>query len=96
LVGDYFSEILHRLRSLDFQTFVLTKLNFSEEVELRDEKAITKVTSGLLKLIYPNLSVTDQDFREIVDIAVEFRQTIVDQLHIMDPEFKMKKISYSL
>jgi len=96
LVGDYFSEILHRLRFLDFQTFVSTKLNFSEEVELRDEKAITKVTSGLLKLIHPNLSMTNQEFREIADIAVEFRQTIVDQLHIMDPEFKMKKISYSL
>lgn len=96
LVGDYFSEILHRLRSLDFQTFVSRKIEFSEEVELRDEKAIIRVSSGLLKLIYPNLSITDHDLREIVDIAVEFRQRIVDQLHIMDPEFKKKRIQYSL
>jgi len=96
LVGDYFSEILHRLRSLDFQTYISNKLDFSEEVELRDEKAIIRISSGLLKLIHPNLDVSEQDLREIVDLAVEYRQTIVDQLHVMDPEFKEKKLKYSL
>jgi len=96
LVGDYFSEILHRLRSLDFQTYISGRLDFSEEVELRDEKAIIRVSSGLLKLICPNLSITNRDLKELIDIAVEFRQRIVDQLYIMDPEFKEKKIGYSL
>jgi len=96
LVGDYFSEILHKLRSLDFQTYVSRKIEFSEEVELRDEKAIIKVSSGLLKLIYPNLDITDHELKEIVNISVEFRQMIVNQLHLMDPEFKKKKIQYWL
>lgn len=96
LVGDYFSEILHRLRSLDFQTYISNKLDFSEEVELRDEKAIIRISSGLLKLIHPTLNITQQDLRRIVDFAVEYRQIIVDQLHLMDPEFKEKKLKYSL
>ena len=96
LVGDYFSEILHRFRQLNFRTFFSEKIDFSEEVELRDEKAIIRISSGFLKLIHPTLNVTHNDLREIVDLAVNYRQKIVDQLCLSDPEFKKKKIKYSI
>jgi ATP-dependent Lon protease len=96
LVGDYFCEILHRFRSLDFQTILSSRLDFSPEVELRDEKAILKTASGLIKLVYPTFMFSESELKEILDIAVEYRQMIVDQLHLMDPEFKDKQLSYSL
>ena len=71
-------------------------MDFSPEVELRDEKAILKTASGLIKLVYPTLIFSETELKEILDTAVEYRQTIVDQLHLMDPEFKDKKLSYSL
>jgi ATP-dependent Lon protease len=96
LVGDYFCEILHRLRSLDFQTIIASKINFSSDVELRDEKAILKIASGMLKLLHPHLMYSDFELKEVIDLAVEYRQTIVDQLHMMDSEFKDKRLDYSL
>jgi len=96
LVGDYFCEILHRFRALDFQTILSSRVDFSPEVELRDEKAILKTASGLIKLVYPTLMFSESELKEILDTAVKYRQTIVDQLYLMDPEFKDKKISYSL
>lgn len=96
LVGDYFCEILHRFRSLDFQTILSSRVDFSPEVEIRDEKAILKTASGLIKLVYPTLMFSESELKEILDTAVEYRQTIVDQLHLMDPEFKDKKLTYSL
>jgi len=60
------------------------------------KKPLSVYPADCSKLIHLNLDVSEQDFRELVNLAVEYRQTIVDQLHLMDPEFEEKKLKYSL
>lgn len=96
-VTDYFAEILHELRKkTEFYYQV------SEGVELsnvtgRDEKAIRKLTSGILKLISPHGEIDDRVLKLALDLAVEYRQRIADWLHFMRPgEYERKKIGYKI
>lgn len=70
LISDYFGEVLHRLRSIDYRGYLANKIKFLDEVELRDEKAILKIASGLIKLIFPNLNMSKEELKMIIDIAV--------------------------
>ena len=50
--------------------------------------------SGLLKLIYPHGQVTDPELEELLLLALEGRQRIRDQLHLMAPgEYYPVKVS---
>ena len=44
-----------------------------------------KTSSGLLKLLYPNGQVTDEELEEILSLSCELRQRIREQLHFMAP-----------
>ncbi len=99
-ITDYFCEIMHELRKLD----VLSKLRdrfelidqagTSSGLSGRDQRAVMKVTAGLLKLLYPNGIVTDAELAEVLDISMEYRQRVRDQLHLMAPgEYDQIKIS---
>jgi ATP-dependent Lon protease len=96
-VTDYFAEVLHELRKkTEFYYYI------SEEVELsnvtgRDEKAIKRIASGLLKLISPHGEFKEEELKIALDLAVEYRQRIADWLHFMRPgEFERKKIGYKV
>ena len=41
--------------------------------------------SGLLKLMYPHGEVTDEQLGELLDVALEGRQRVRNQLHLMAP-----------
>jgi ATP-dependent Lon protease len=51
----------------------------------RDQRAIHKTASGLLKLLYPNGHVTDTELEEVLLLACELRQRVRQQLHLMAP-----------
>jgi ATP-dependent Lon protease len=56
--------------------------------DLRDRKAIMRLASGYLKLLFPDLKATPEEFREhCVVPAVELRQRVRDELHKMDSEY---------
>lgn len=57
--------------------------------DLRDVRAILKLASGFLKLLFPDLSTaTESEFvRYCLEPAVALRQRLRDQLHYLDPEF---------
>jgi ATP-dependent Lon protease len=64
-------------------------------VDRRDQIAIERVASGLLKLLAPHGEISDEDLRLALDTAVEYRQRIADWLHYMQPgEWPIKKIGY--
>jgi ATP-dependent Lon protease len=89
--ADYIGEIFHTLRSrVEFDKFVEDRSYFIGTSDLRDKKAIMKMASGFLKLLFPNLtSVTDADFiKHCLEPAIALRQRVRDQLHYLDPEFK--------
>ncbi|MHA1248538.1 MAG: BREX system Lon protease-like protein BrxL [Candidatus Helarchaeota archaeon] len=98
LISDYFCEVLHEARKLDFRSIIKKIVSFGDEVDIRDEKSIEKIASGLLKILLPNAHIElDYNILELVmNIAIEYRQRIIDQLHVMDPEYKTKKLTYEL
>ena len=92
--GDFFSEILHVLRSdVHYGEYVQQEMQLVNCKDLRDRKAITRLTSGFLKLLFPDLKPTPEEFREYcVRPAVDLRQRVRDELHKMDPEYQKVRI----
>lgn len=87
--GDFFSEVLHRLRaSVRYADYVKLNMQLEGCNDLRDRNAITRLASAYLKLLFPDLQPTPEEFREYcVRPAVELRQRVRDELHKMDVEY---------
>jgi ATP-dependent Lon protease len=91
-VTDYFGEILVKLRDDDFQGKV-QGLEFAPGMTRRDQVAVQRLASGLIKLIYPDGNVTDEELQEVATLAGELRQRVHDQLAQIAPgEFKPRPI----
>ena len=92
-VTDYFGEALVRLRD-DSHTDRIRSVALTENLTKRDHTAVERLGSGLIKLLYPDGNVTDDELREIVMIACEYRQRVHDQLVKLAPgEFRPKSIA---
>jgi ATP-dependent Lon protease len=87
--GDFFSEIPHLLRKdVRFADYVSINMQLENCQDLRDRKAITRLATGFMKLLFPSLGPTHEDFvNYCVKPAVELRQRVRDELHKMDPEY---------
>ncbi len=102
-ITDYFCEIMHELRRIDVLGKVKNRFELVDASEVgrgltgRDVRAVDKTLSGLLKLIYPHGEVSDEQLEEILLLALEGRQRIRNQLHIMAPgEYRPIKLSAKL
>lgn len=87
--GDFFSEVLHVMRRMpQYDEYVSQNMVLLNCDDLRDRKAIARVAAGFLKLLFPDLQVNGEEFREFcVRPAVALRQRVRDELHKMDPEY---------
>lgn len=93
LAADYLSEILHRMRVSSFEKLVEQHVELIGDYTIRDEKAVKKLLSGLLKLVFPHGEFDGRELRKVVDMAVELRQNIVDILSSIAPyEFPRKQL----
>jgi len=92
---DYFAEILKRLREKPTQTIVAAKVDFSGETS-RNQDSVQKTASGLMKLIFPHKdldTITYDEIKVCVDLALEARQIIHNQLAMISPgEFKSRPL----
>lgn len=93
--GDFFSEVLHRLRGdVRYADFVKVHMHLEGSNDLRDRKAISRLASAYLKLLFPNLQLSEQEFRNYcVEPAIELRQRVRDELHKLDVEYAPVRIS---
>jgi len=89
LKGDFFGEILHELRPrLEFADYVSHSLRLPSCEDMRDNKAIARIAEGYLKLLFPDLNLTEEEFVEFcVNPALRMRQQIRDELSKIDPEY---------
>lgn len=93
-VTDYFGEVLVRLREEDL-TPKIRALGFAAGMTRRDQVAVERIGSGLLKLIYPHGSASDDELREVASLASELRQRVHNQLAEIAPgEFKPRMIGW--
>jgi ATP-dependent Lon protease len=88
--GDFFSEVLHELRvDLRYADYVSQSLHLPQSEDMRDNKAISRLAEGYLKLLFPHLELSEEEFiAYCVNPAVRMRQQIRDELSKIDQEFK--------
>ena len=89
LKGDIFGEILHILRSdISYRDFVKTNMALQDCDDMRDSRAIESGATGLLKILFPDKSPSEEDFyRFCVNPALEMRQRVRDELSKLDREY---------
>ena len=92
-VTDYYGEVLARLRD-DSYADRIRSVSLKEGLTKRDSTSVERGGSGIMKLLYPNGVVTDQELLEVVTMACEHRQRVHDQLCKLAPgEFRPKQIA---
>lgn len=88
LITDYIAAVLHELRNHDWTDKLKEYALFDGSLSERDHLAIRKTFSGMLKLLYPDGNVSDEEAYELVDFAAESRKRVKDQLYKIDETFK--------
>ena len=98
IVADYLSEIFHQMSLESYADIIADKVKFEgDQATIRDEKAIKKISSGLLKLICPDRNCDESDISLCVDAAIRGRERINSLLHALSPgEFDEKRFSFTV
>ena len=93
-VVDYLAEALRELRRHTFTDVCDRHFSFGPHLNARDVKAVRKTVSGLVKLVYPHGEFTKQELAEMLDIAMEGRRRVKEQLKKMG-SFEYHQTSFS-
>lgn len=93
-VVDYFAEALRALRKHNFTETMDKHFTLGSHLNTRDRKAVRKAVSGLIKIIYPHGEVSKDELAEVVELAVEGRRRVKEQLKKMG-SFEYYQTSFS-
>jgi len=92
---DYFSEALKSLRRVTYTDSLEKYFSLGTHLKQRDTKPVKKIVSGLIKLLNPDGNYTKSDVREYLEIALEMRRRVKEQLkRIGGMEFWDTNFSY--
>ena len=98
LITDYMAEAFHYMfkHNSEYVDIVNKKLKLGPNAQGRDELAIRKTVTALLKIIYPGVEPSDDEFNEIVAYAIEGRRRVKEQMNKRKPdeEFALINLSY--
>lgn len=93
-VVDYIAEALRELRKHNFTEILDKHYSLGSHLNARDAKAVRKTVSGFAKLLYPHGKVTKEELAEILDVALEGRRRVKEQLKKMG-SFEYHQTSFS-
>ncbi|NIM12895.1 MAG: protease Lon-related BREX system protein BrxL [Candidatus Aminicenantes bacterium] len=93
-VVDYLAEALKELRKHNFTESPDRHFSLGSHLNTRDVKAVRKTVSGLIKLVHPDGKFTKEELAQLVDLAVEGRRRVKEQLKKMG-SFEYYKTSFS-
>lgn len=92
---DYFSEALKSLRRVTYTDVLEDYFSLGSHLKQRDTKPVKKTVSGFIKLMHPDGEYTKEDVREYLEIALEMRRRVKEQLkRIGGMEFWETNFSY--
>ncbi|MGO4921399.1 protease Lon-related BREX system protein BrxL [Maribacter spongiicola] len=92
---DYFSECLKSFRKVTYTDALDEFFSLGSHLKQRDTKPVKKTVSGLIKLMHPNGEFTKEDIREYLELAIEMRRRVKEQLkRIGGMEFWDTNFSY--
>lgn len=93
-VVDYLAEALRELRKHNFTEIIDRHFSLGSHLNARDVKAVRKTVSGLMKLIYPHGEVAKDELAELLELALEGRRRVKEQLKKMG-SFEYHQTSFS-
>lgn len=79
-VSDYLAEAMRQLRKISYVSAIDEEFEFGDHLSARDEKAVRKTVSGLLKLLHPHGEWSRSELREYLEFAMEGRRRVKEQL----------------
>ena len=95
LISDCFAEFCHAMRKYDFTNNFAEYFALNKNFNTRDDTAVRRTFSGLVKLIYPDEQMTKEEVRELLEYSIECRRRVKEQLRKMNPaEFSDVAMGY--
>lgn len=91
---EYFSEIMHSLRTENVYSLLFDELvEFERNTDMRDFNAVKRIATGYMKLLFPHWTKVEDVKLEEFDMyclqpAINRRGIVKAQCHNIDPEFK--------
>jgi ATP-dependent Lon protease len=82
-VVDYLAEALRDLRKLNFTETLDRHFGLGGHLNARDRKAVRRTVSGLMKILHPHGQVSKADLEDLVQLALEGRRRVKEQLKKM-------------
>ena len=82
-VVDYLAEFCRDLRQVTYATAVDKRFRFGSALNTRDERAVRKMLSGLIKLTHPDGEFSKEELEEYLILAIEMRRRVKEQLRKM-------------
>ena len=79
-ITDYLSEFIRELRKEQYGDALDRWYRLGKNLNQRDTIAVRRTVDGLLKLIYPDGEFTKENLEEILQIALEMRRRVKEQL----------------
>ncbi len=96
-VVDYLAEALRDLRKHNFTEVIDRHFSLGAHLNARDRKAVRKTVSGMMKILFPHGEVTREELAEILELALEGRRRVKEQLKKMGSfEYYHTSFSYTL
>jgi ATP-dependent Lon protease len=94
-ISDYLAEALRASRRQNYSGALDEEFAFGEDLNARDERAVRKTVSGLLKILHPHGEWSRAELREYLELALEGRRRIKEQLKKLAPhEYSKTAFSY--
>jgi ATP-dependent Lon protease len=93
-VVDYLAEALRDLRRHNLTELMDHYFTLGAHLNARDVKAVRRTVAGLIKLIHPHGEVARADMAELVELALEGRRRVKEQLKKMG-SFEYHHTSFS-
>lgn len=79
-ITDYLAEFIRDLRKEQYGDALDRWFRLGKNLNQRDTIAVRRTVDGLLKLAYPNGEFTKEELAEILEIALEMRRRVKEQL----------------
>ena len=79
-ITDYLAEFIRELRKEQYSDALDHWFRLGKNLNQRDTIAVRRTVDGLLKLVYPNGEFTKEEVAEVLEIALEMRRRVKEQL----------------
>ena len=79
-ITDYLAEFIRELRKEQYGDALDHYFHLGKNLNQRDTIAVRRTVDGLLKLLYPDGEFSKEDLEEILQIALEMRRRVKEQL----------------